>query len=293
MRFIYLLGAFLLPFETLAQTTPLRKEMDALFRQASARPQVLLLGTFHFAGEQVDVNTTPAELRVNILSPSRQAQVEEVLNQITRFKPTKIAIEASPNAKHYIDSVYRAYRRGNFQGDKRVRMDDELYQIGFKLADRLGHSELFPIDAQPFRVRFSPADSLTMFTKYEHQSDTSFAYWDKQYTAYSTLQDSLKYTATVSDYLRFLNEEITQARSIGRWLVTTKRGTNREPIGADGFISRYYNRNLRIYSNVQRLVSSPSDRILVLYGNTHLYILKHLLNASPEFDLVDTLDYLK
>ncbi len=293
MRVIYLLGAFLWPFASLAQTDPIRKQIDALFRQASAKTQVLLLGTFHFAGEQVDVNTTSADLRVNILSPSRQAQVEEVLGQIARFKPTKIAIEASPGAKQYIDSVYRAYRRGHFQGDKRVRREDELYQLGFKLAHRLGHSELFPIDAQPFRIRFSPADSLTMFTKYDRQADTSFAYWDKQYTAYSKLQDSLKYISTVGAYLRFLNEELTQGRSIGRWLVTTKRGTNPEPIGADGFISRYYNRNLRIYSNLQRLVTSPSERILVLYGNTHLYILKHLLKASPEFDLVDTLDYLK
>ncbi|AKD53683.1 DUF5694 domain-containing protein [Spirosoma radiotolerans] len=293
MRLVYLLVAFLLTHSTLAQTTPFRKQIDALFKQASPKPQVLLLGTFHFAGEQVDANTTPADLRVNILSPTRQAQVEEVINQIARFKPTKIAIEASPNSKNYIDSVYSAYRKGKFQGDKLVRVDDELYQIGFKLAERLGHSELFPIDAQPFRIRFSPADSLTMFTKYERQSDTTFIYWDKQYTTYSKLQDSLKYQSTVGDYLRFLNEEDTQARSIGRWLITTKKGTNREPIGADQFISRYYNRNLRIYSNIQRLVTSPSDRILVLYGNTHLYILKHLLKASPEFDLADTLGYLK
>lgn len=182
----------------------------------------MLLGKFHFAGEQVDVSTTPADLRVNILSQTRQAQVDEVINQIARFKPTKIAVEASPNTKNYIDSIYRAYRKGNFQGDKRVRVDDELYQIGFKFADRLGHSELFPIDAQSFRIHFSPADSLNMFTKYEQQLDTSFACWDNQYTAYSKLQDSLKYHSMVGEYLRFLNEEVTQARSIGRWLVTTK-----------------------------------------------------------------------
>ncbi|WP_461112312.1 DUF5694 domain-containing protein [Spirosoma jeollabukense] len=101
----------------------------------------------------------------------------------------------------------------------------------------------------------------------------------------------MKYQSSLIDFLRFLNGEDTQARSIGRWLVTKKRGTNREPVGADQFISRYYNRNIRIYSNIQRLVTRPSDRILVLYSNTHLYILKHLLKASPEFDLVDTMDY--
>ncbi len=290
MRLVYLLLFVLSSSSAQAQTAPLRQQIDALF--ASPKPQVLLLGTFHFAGERVDANTTPAYLRVDIRSPSRQAQLGEVIKRIARFNPTKIAIEASPNAKQYIDSVYAAYRAGKFRGDKRVSEEDELYQLGFRLADRLGHRELFPIDAPPFRIRFSPVDSLTMFTKYEHQADSSFAFWDQQYTTYAKLQDSLKYHASVVDYLRFLNTDDTQSRSIGRWLVTTKRGTNREPIGADGFISRYYNRNLRIYSNIQRLITSPSDRILVLYGNTHLYILKHLIKASPEFELADTMDYL-
>lgn len=292
MRFVYSLVWFLLTLSTQAQPTPLRKQIDALFTPPSPKPQVLLLGTFHFAGERVDANNTPAKLRVDILSPARQTQLDELLNQIARFKPTKIAIEASPNAKQYIDSVYALYREGRFQGDKRVNVADEVYQIGFKLAHHMGHAELFPIDAQAFRIHFSADDSLTMFTKFAQQSDPSFTYWDNQYTTYSRWQDSLKYHSSVIDFFRFLNAEDTQARSIGRWLVTTKRGTNREPIGADQFISRYYNRNLRIYSNIQRLVTSPSDRILVLYGNTHMYILKHLLKASPEFDLVNTLDYL-
>lgn len=293
MKFIY---SVILIFHSLclhAQTTRLHKQIDALFDKNTQKPQVLLLGTFHFAGEKVDANTTPATLRVDMLTPTRQQQIDELLNQLARFKPTKIAIEASPSTKNYIDSLYTAYCKGEFRGNKRVEADGELLQIGFELAKRLGHTELFPIDAQAFRPKFSPADSLTMFTKYQQQSDPSFDYWDNQYTLYSSLQDSLKYYSTLKDYLTFLNSDKTQARSIGRWLVTTKRGTSREPIGADQFISRYYNRNLRIYSNIQRTVTSPTERILVLYGNTHLYILKHLLEASPEFKVVPILNYLK
>ena len=293
MRIIYFLVSFFLPLSTQAQTTLLRQKIDALFDQTSPKPQVLLVGTFHFAGEQVDANTTPTHLRVNMLSPTRQRQVADLVRELARFKPTKIVIESAPGSKLYIDSVYRAFCNGQFQGNKRVEADGELLQIGFKLAKRLGHTELFPVDAQPFRFQFSPADSLIEFTKYEQQSDPSFAYWDKQYDGYSALQDSLKYYSTLNDYLRFLNADKTQARSIGRWLVTTKRGSNREPIGADKFISRYYNRNLRIYSNVQRIVTSSSDRVLILYGNTHLYILKHLFEASPEFTVLSVLDYLK
>ena len=46
---------------------------------------------------------------------------------------------------------------------------------------------------------------------------------------------------------------------MGRWLVDTKRGTNVEPVGADGFIARYFLRNVRIFSNIQRRVYRLRD----------------------------------
>lgn len=283
----------LFSFSCAAQAQPrqVRQRLDALFNEATVKPQVMLLGTFHFAGEKVDANTTPKSLQVNMLTPERQKQIDAVVTQIARFQPTKIAIEESPGSKAYLDSLYTAYCQGHFQGNARAEADGELMQLGFRLAKRLGLRELFPIDASAFRIQFNHADSLRI-ANYDHQSDSSFAYWERRYTAYGQLQDSLKYASTLREYLVFLNSEKTQARSIGRWLVPTKRGTNREPIGADRFISRYYNRNLRIYSNVQRIVTTPTDRILIIYGNTHLYILKHLFEASPEFQVVPLTKYL-
>ncbi|MFD2323982.1 DUF5694 domain-containing protein [Mucilaginibacter galii] len=103
----------------------------------------------------------------------------------------------------------------------------------------------------------------------------------------------MAYFLPLNEYLAYLNSPQKQARAIGRWLVTTKRGSNTEPIGADGFITRYFNRNVRIYSNVQRIVDSKNDRILIIYGATHMYILKQLFEASPEFKVKDVMDYLK
>jgi len=276
-----------------AQPAATRQRIETLFNEPATKPQVLLLGTFHFAGEQVDASTTPGSLSVDMLAPARQEQIKALVNQLARFRPTKIAIEAAPRQKKYIDSLYSAYCKGTFKGSSRLNAADEIVQIGFRLARMLGHTELFPVDAQPFRIQFSRADSLTMFSKYEDQTDSSFAYWDKRYETYALLQDSLKYGSSLKEFLLFLNSDKTQARSIGRWLVQTKKGSSQEPIGADKFIARYYNRNIRIYSNVQRMVTSPADRIVVIYGNTHQYILKHLFEASPEFEVVPVTDYLK
>lgn len=157
----------------------------------------------------------------------------------------------------------------------------------------LGIEKLYPVNANPFRFRLSPEDSVTTFDKYKKQGDSSYHYWEPKYNEAKLVADSLAYFGTLQEYLRFLNSNEVQERSNGRWLVTTKRGTNTEPIGADGFITRYFNRNVRIYSNIQRIVTSKTDRVLVIYGATHIYMLKMLFKASPEFDLQDVMPYLK
>ena len=62
--------------------------------------------------------------------------------------------------------------------------------------------------------------------------------------------------------------------------------------GADGFITSWYNRNLRIFANLLRLADSPDERILVIYGSGHIPILRHIARAAPQVKLVEVADYL-
>ncbi|HMF72427.1 MAG TPA: DUF5694 domain-containing protein, partial [Flavitalea sp.] len=153
--------------------------------------------------------------------------------------------------------------------------------------------KLYPIDAQSFRFKLSASDSVLTFEKYKDQTDPSFTYWDSHYDAVKLYQDSLAFYLPLNKYLQYLNSPVKQAKTIGRWLITTKRGSNTEPVGADGFITRCFNRNVRIYSNVQRIVTDPADRILIIYGATHMYMLEQLFAASPDFNLRDVAPYLK
>ena len=50
--------------------------------------------------------------------------------------------------------------------------------------------------------------------------------------------------------------------------------------GAD-LIADWYRRNIRIYSNVVRLIDSPNDRILVIYGAGHLGWLRQQFANDP------------
>ncbi len=58
-----------------AQVSAARARERALWGAAEAKPEVVFLGLFHFGGEKVDVEKTPANLIPNMLSPQRQAEV--------------------------------------------------------------------------------------------------------------------------------------------------------------------------------------------------------------------------
>lgn len=267
------------------------EKMNKIFGDDKTKPIVLLLGVFHFAGEQVDANTTPKELRINMHSKERQQQIQHLLENLSKFAPTKIAFEGPAQFQKKYDSLYQTYIQGNLKASESF-MVSEVVQIGFALAKKMNLKTLYPVDAQAFSFQLSKADSVTTFQKYKDQTDTASNYWNKVYDQYNTYIDTLAFQSSTQAYLKFLNSPKVQANSIGRWLVSTRGGSSTEPIGADGFITRYFNRNVRIYGNIQRIITSKKDRILVIYGATHMYFLKGLIEASPELLLEDVLKYL-
>lgn len=63
--------------------------------------------------------------------------------------------------------------------------------------------------------------------------------------------------------------------------------------GTDFESGRWFNRNLRILRNIQRIPDTAGKRILVIFGAGHLNILNYLFECSPEYKLLNINDYLK
>jgi hypothetical protein len=63
--------------------------------------------------------------------------------------------------------------------------------------------------------------------------------------------------------------------------------------GVDLESGRWFNRNLRIFRNVQRIPSGPDDRIMLIVGADHLNLLNIFFDISREFELVSPLPYLE
>lgn len=54
--------------------------------------------------------------------------------------------------------------------------------------------------------------------------------------------------------------------------------------GAD-LVSDWFRRNMRIYTNIVRLIDSAEERILVIYGAGHLEWLRYALGSNPGIHL--------
>jgi hypothetical protein len=57
-------------------------------------------------------------------------------------------------------------------------------------------------------------------------------------------------------------------------------------------VASWHLRNLEMFANLTRLVEGPNERIAVLYGQGHEFLLKQFIRESPDLELVDPLDFL-
>ncbi len=62
--------------------------------------------------------------------------------------------------------------------------------------------------------------------------------------------------------------------------------------GAD-LVADWFRRNMRIYTNVTRLIESPAERVLVVYGSGHLGWLQHAFGSNPQYRLRKLAEFAK
>lgn len=242
------------------------------------KAQVLVVGSFHFDYPGLDAMKTADEDQIDVLEEPRRSEVEALARYLEGFRPGKIAIEAMPGWE--ATRKLREYREGQHR-DKR----DERYQLGMRLADRLGLDTLYAVDAGSVLdtlQQLTPEFIAALGKDYDFQSEDPF---DLQYRKWFEGESKVLAQHTLLDYFRYMNSPESHQYGYGAYLIGDfNLGETR---GADMLALYWYNRNLRIFRNLQRITESPEDRILLLVGNGHAAVLRQLLEASPEFEFVE------
>jgi hypothetical protein len=269
------LAALLAATAAMAQSSPVRP-------LSAGRTSILVLGTFHF--QDAGLDEYKPRFRVDVMSAERQRELAELLSLLSRFQPTKIAVEWREERQAALDSAYQAYRT-----ESRPLAAHEIHQIGFRLAGSLGHDRLYAIDAAARWYDLAMnTDTLVARARRFGQDDLlrRGQAWDAYYQQRYTGEDSIKTVMSLRNYLLRINSAEALRESHGAYLNgTVEVGGRGDYSGAD-MRSAWYNRNLRMFTNLLRMQSDREERILLIVGAGHAPLLRHFIENAPELRLV-------
>ena len=238
--------------------------------QSNDKPEILVLGTYHMANPGRDIFNMQAD---DVTSPKRQAEIAQLMDVLKKFNPTKVAVEADVDSER-VPKQYADYVAGNYTLSR-----NEVDQIGYRLAKELGHKKIYPVDVEG---EF-PMGRVITWAKANGKSQefdarmAKIGDWVKQ-------QDEFLKAHTVLETLEFMNADDRVAKDVGFYYADVPYGDSDDYAGPD-LLAKWYERNIRIYSNILKIIDSPNDRVLVIYGAGHLGWLRQDVANDPSVKL--------
>ncbi len=256
----------------------------------ATQAKVMILGTFHF--EDAGLDDYKPKYRLDLLSTGRQREMAALLNCLARFRPNRIAVEWPADHQLALDAKFAEY----LASSESAAGPNEVFQLGFRLARRLGHQRIHAVDAKErpeFKVVHTTEELIERARSLgQHDLIERGTRWAQWYEELYRREDQLKTKQSLLQHLRLLNSPEHIRQSMSRYLVAEfEVGGGGDYTGADTRTA-WYNRNLRIFSNLLRLRTANSDRILVIVGSGHVSLLLHMAQNAPEFELVPALSVL-
>jgi len=247
---------------------------------APPKTQIMIVGVGHLVARHDVHNSVYAD---SPLSPKRQAQIAEVASRLARFHPTKVLIEATFGDAKYPEQ-YRRYLAGRF-----TLGANEIYQYGFKLAAQSRNSAIYPIDTWGQQIYDDNSPSGKRIDAYLQAHFNSVQ--DPVNDAYLKRDHDLQLHGTYLDELRYLNTDYAIRANASWYSVFAGLGRNADNAGAM-YVAQWYTRNCFIFSNILSVIR-PGDRVVVIMGQGHKYLLREFVRLSPNLVDVDALEYLK
>ncbi|WP_424493265.1 DUF5694 domain-containing protein [Salinimicrobium sp. GXAS 041] len=258
------------------------------FNAQTNKTEVLTLGSFHFNFPNNDFVQTEKSNQIDVLEPKYQEEIKVIVEKLEKFKPTIIVIERKSSKQTFIDSLFNSYLKGEYQLKR-----DESQQIGFRLAKKIGIQKLYCVDEWG---EFNQQVDKVLFGKDSLEQEKFSDYYEKNTDAdLKYVPENIFQKEGILAELIKLNDEENIRKSLGNYLIGPFKyeSNERDFFGVNFETGRWFNRNLKIFRNIQRIEVSPTDRILVIYGSGHINVLNILFESSPEFELVNTNSFLQ
>ena len=250
---------------------------------APARIQVMVLGTYHFDNPGQDLHNMKVD---SVLTPDKQAELADVASRLAKFNPTKIAVEALSDRPDFVSNKFDGFTPEKLSNDP-----DERTQIAFRLAHQLGQKSVYGIDEQSNTIDYFPFDKVDAYAKAHQQSaalgrmQEKVGEMIKQMEAAQKTKPVRLMLADVNDPARVLSDHESF------YYALLSLGNEKEQPGAD-LNAAWYQRNAKIFAKLTQM-AQPGDRVLVVFGSGHSFWLRHFVQNTPGFQLIEPRDYLE
>ena len=262
-------------------------------QQMTQKPTIMILGSPLLANWGGNVYNTKMD---DVLTPKRQAELQQLAEQLAQYKPTKIAVEVDECWAAELQEEYNSYLKDDFQLERH-----EIHQIGFRLAKMMGHPKVYCVDY--FRddpiVREDRDDHLTDWGTFAEANNQKHLLSDDEKIEGKIVQDEEgrtwivpeKYEPLIDMYIRMNQDEKIQ-KNLRGYLRIARIGSQDQYPGANWVAHFWYPRNLKTFVNLTRITESEDERILLIIGAGHLGFLRQIVEDSEFYHLESPLKYL-
>jgi hypothetical protein len=251
---------------------------------AAARPetvQVMVLGSFHFAGSESDLITFKVD---DILGPKRQAEIAAVVEELARFRPTIVAVERTTDAPEYVDIRY-----AEFSPKMLAENPNERVQLGYRLAAAAALDRVHGLDESPSEGEpdYFPWMALVAHVEQTGQKEKLDALMARVQSEVGDAAARIS-EVPIAEGLIVANTELASPE-IYYSLAEFDAGEAQPAAELQGY---WFMRNAKIFSKLVD-VTKPGDRVVLVYGSGHKHWLDHLVERTPGFERVDPIPYLE
>ncbi|RKR09222.1 hypothetical protein C8C83_0841 [Flavobacterium sp. 90] len=271
MTFIKSISTFLIALLTVTTT---------FGQESKPKTKILLIGTIHFETPHTD----SFELKVDdFLSTKRQNELEDLTTVLSQTKATKVMIEKPFENQRSTDSLYNLYLTGHYK-----LTVSEREQIGFRLGKKLKLTQINCIDKF-----YAMHDSLMAATAKENNQLYLLKDLGTHAKAMISDFDNQLKKGTITEVLKYINRPDQLERNLSIYLkFIAKIGAGKNFAGAES-VSVWYLRNLAIYANIMTQINANDKYVILIFGQGHIPILKHLLQNNDDFEVVEVSSVLK
>ena len=254
---------------------------------------VMILGSDFFTNPGINVFNTKMD---DVLAPKRQREMEQLVQQLRAFSPTKIAVYIDARDDEEINASYQAYLEGTYELTRRLHD-----QIGFRLAKQMGHPKLYCVADWPEHrpIYHEIDDNLLDYATFAETHNQEHLLWSISSSGVKVRADvdgtvwveREGYEPLIDMYIRMNDPEEIYAGHQS-YLRTARIGLKDQYPGANWVAHWWYAHNLKNFVNLTRITESTDDRILMVVGAGHVYLIQQFLEESGDYIVESPLQYL-